>query len=163
MSSPRRPSGGGIDKLLQRKVLHILEQLERRQRVVLVIRERVVDRRLIAVIAGQVKGVIEIGGQSAQGVIGNRTENEIDRRILRHIAMISADSRLSTMTVWRVFASIRRRTSAIPTNPAPPTTSTEAPAKTEAFMRRPARSADANGLPRRHAHHTSGASARSSL
>ena len=65
----------------------MLEQLERRQRVVLVIRERVVDRRLIAVIAGQVKGVIEIARQPAEdGVIGNRTENEIDRRMLRHIA-----------------------------------------------------------------------------
>ena len=43
----------------------LLEELERRQRVVLVIGQRIGDRRLIAVVAGEMPYEIEIVGKLA--------------------------------------------------------------------------------------------------
>ncbi|HVR52345.1 MAG TPA: hypothetical protein VMS38_21615, partial [Pseudorhodoferax sp.] len=54
-------AGRGIDHLLQRlDVRQPLEQLQRCQGIVIVIHQRVVDRRLVPVEAGKVVGVVEI-------------------------------------------------------------------------------------------------------
>ena len=69
--------------------LSALEQLERGQRVVVVIGERIADRRLVAVITGEMKHVVEIGIECGEDrVVRDRSGNETHDRIVRHVNAI---------------------------------------------------------------------------
>ena len=51
--------------------------------------ERIVDRRLVTVITGQVEHKIEIGRQCSEHLIrSNRSEHEVYRGMFRHVADI---------------------------------------------------------------------------
>lgn len=79
--------GRGIDHLLQvGDPAQPVEQLERGQRVVLVVGERVGDRGLVAVKARQVKGVVQVLGQPGENtLVGDRAEDETDPRVGRDV------------------------------------------------------------------------------
>src|SRR3546814_5013436 len=64
----------------------LFRSLEAGQRVIVMIGQRISNRGLVAVIAGQVEGEIEVLGKGAQdAIVGDWAEAEIDPRIVRHI------------------------------------------------------------------------------
>jgi len=83
-------AGGSIYNLLQAPhVLQPLEQLQRRQRIVVVVGDRIGDGRLVAVIAGEVKDIVEVGVQAGErAFFGNAGHDEPDCRMCGDIRRV---------------------------------------------------------------------------
>ena len=99
----RRPSRS------RSRSLSALEELQRRERVVLVVGERVGHRALVAVVGRQVEDVVEVVGQAGEHrVVGDRALDEARRAASSGTFSRSAESRLSTTSTSRRVAREQR-------------------------------------------------------